>query len=57
MVKKSKEIEKLLKSEKLKVLKPNECGLMYDEKKGLLIGFCNKNGEIKITLKKKIEEI
>jgi len=30
---------------------------MYDEKKGLLIGFCNKNGEIKITLKKKIEEI
>lgn len=52
-----KEIEEFLKSEKIKTLKPDECGLIYEDKKVLLIGVCNKNGEIKITLKKKIEEI
>jgi hypothetical protein len=50
-------IEELLKSERLKVLKPNECGLIYDEKRDFLIGICNKDGEIKITFKKKIGEI
>ncbi len=49
--------EGLLKSEKIKTLKPDECGLLYDEERGLLIGFCNKDGDISITLKKKIEEI
>jgi len=57
MKKKSKEIEKLLKSEKLKTLKPKECGLLYDDKRGLLIGICNKNGDLEIKLKKKIEEL
>ena len=52
-----KELEGFLKSEKIKTLKPDECGLIYDEKRGLVIGVCNKNGEIKVTLKKKIEEI
>jgi hypothetical protein len=50
-------IEELLKSEKLKVLKPNECGLIYDEKRDLLIGICNKDGKIEVTFKKKIGEI
>ncbi|MDI6902638.1 MAG: hypothetical protein QMC77_02735 [Methanocellales archaeon] len=52
-----KTLEEFLKSEKVKTLKPDECGLIYDEKRGLLIGVCNKDGEIKVTLKKKIEEI
>jgi len=49
------ELESLPK-DKLKTLKPNECGIIYDEIRGLLIGICNKNGELKI-IKKKIEEI
>ena len=40
------DLEKLLK-EKLKVLKPDECALAYDEKKGVLIGVCNKDGKLK----------
>jgi len=39
------ELESLPK-DKLKTLKPNECGIIYDEIRGLLIGICNKNGEI-----------
>lgn len=53
----TEEIERLLKSEKLKILKPDECGLLFDEKKGLLIGVCNKDGEIRVTLKKRIDEL
>lgn len=41
------DIEKLLKSDKLKVLKPNECGIVYDEKAGVLLGLYNKDGELK----------
>jgi hypothetical protein len=51
------EIRKLLKSEKVKTLKPNECAIVYDEERGLLLGVCNKNGRIEVTLKKKVEEI
>jgi len=40
----------------LKKIKPNECGLVYDEKRGVLIAVCNKNGEIKI-IKKRVEEL
>lgn len=40
----------------LKKIKPNECGLVYDETRGMLIAVCNKNGEIKI-LKKSVEEL
>ena len=32
----------------LKKIKPNECGLVYDETRGVLIAVCNKNGEIRI---------
>lgn len=32
----------------LKKLKSDECGLIYDEKRGLMIAVCNKNGELKI---------
>lgn len=46
---KESEIEKLLKSDKLKVLKPNECGIIYDEKAGVLVGVCNKDGEFKVS--------
>lgn len=53
----SEKIEKLLKSEKLKVLKPNECGLIFDEKRGLLVGVCNKDGAIQVTLKKRVSEL
>jgi hypothetical protein len=52
-----KEIEELLKSDKIKIIKPSECGLIYDDKRGLLIGLCNKDGEIKVTFKQKIEEL
>jgi hypothetical protein len=50
-------IEELLKSEKIKTMKSNECSLIYDEKRDFLIGICNKDGEIKVTFKKKIGEI
>jgi len=56
-VKNVEKIEELLKSEKIKIIKPNECGLIYDEKRDFLIGLCNKDGKIKIMFKKKIEEI
>jgi len=42
-----KELEEFLKSEKVKTLKPNECGLIYDEKRGLLIGVCNKDEKLR----------
>jgi len=45
-----------IRADMLKKLKSNECGLIYDETRGLMIAVCNKNGEIKI-LKKRIEEI
>jgi hypothetical protein len=41
-----KEIEELLKSDKMKI-KPSECGLIYDDKRGLLVAICNKDGEIR----------
>jgi hypothetical protein len=41
-----KEIEELLKSDKMKI-KPSECGLIYDDKRGLRVGICNKDGEIR----------
>lgn len=52
-----KDLEELLKSEKLKILKPNECGLIYDENRGIIYGICNKDGKftvrrIKISTKK-----
>lgn len=53
----TEEIEELLKSEKIKTLKPNECALFYDEKKGKLVGICNKDGKLEIAFAKKIEEI
>ena len=40
----------------LKKIKPNECGLVYDETRGVLIAVCNKNGVIKI-IKKRVEEL
>lgn len=46
---KETEIEKLLKSEMVKILKPNECALVYDEKTGILKGVCNKDGELKVS--------
>ena len=45
-----------IRAEELKKIRPDECGLVYDQKRGLLIAVCNKKGEIKI-LKKKVEEI
>ncbi len=45
-----------IRAEELKKIKPNECGLVYDEKRGMLIAICNKNGEIKI-IKKRVEEL
>jgi len=45
-----------IKSDELKKIKPNECGLVYDETRGMLIAICNKNGEIKI-IKKRVEEL
>lgn len=53
----AEKIEELLKSEKIKTLKPNECALFYDKERGKLLGICNKNGKLEITLEKKIEEI
>ncbi len=45
-----------IRADELKKIKPNECGLVYDEKRGMLIAVCNKNGEIKI-IKKRVEEL
>jgi len=45
-----------IRADELKKIKPNECGLVYDEKRGMLIAICNKNGEIKI-IKKRVEEL
>jgi len=45
-----------IRAEELKKIKPNECGLVYDETRGMLIAVCNKNGEIKI-IKKRVEEL
>jgi hypothetical protein len=50
----SNELE--LRVNALKKLKSNECGLIYDEKRGLLIAVCNKNGELKI-LRQRVEEL
>lgn len=43
-------------ADELKKIKPNECGLVYDEKRGMLIAVCNKNGDIRI-IKKRVEEL
>jgi|GEM_PF-6846389 len=45
-----------IRADELKKIKPNECGLVYDEKRGMLIAVCNKNGEIRIV-KKRVEEL
>ncbi len=45
------EVEKLFK-EKVKVLKPDECAIIYDDKRGLFISACNDKGKIKIVSKK-----
>ena len=45
-----------ISAEEIKKIKPNECGLIYDEARGILIAVCNKKGEIKI-MKKRIEEL
>lgn len=48
----TKRIEELLKNDKLKIIKPNECGLLYDEKQERLITICNKDGNLEIKEKK-----
>jgi len=40
----------------MKKLKPDECGLVYDEVRGILIAVCNKDGKLSI-LKRRIEDI
>ncbi len=45
-----------IRVDELKKIKPNECGLVYDEKRGMLIAVCNKNGDIRI-IKKRVEEL
>lgn len=35
---------------------PMNCGLVYDEKRGMLIAVCNKNGKVSF-LKKRVEEL
>lgn len=45
-----------IRADELKKIKPNECGLVYDEKRGMLIAVCNKNGDIRI-IKKRVEEL
>lgn len=46
---KETKVEQLLKSEKVKILEPNACALIYDQARGLLIGVCNKDGELKVS--------
>ena len=45
-------LEELLKSDKLKIIKPNECGLLYDEKHDKIITICNRDGNLEIKEKK-----
>lgn len=47
----TKRIEELLKSDKLKIIKPNECGLLYDEKHDKIITICNRDGNLEIKEK------
>mgnify|MGYP000352192711 CR=1 FL=1 len=49
------ELERLLK-EKMKILKPKECAVIYDDERGLLISVCNEEGKIKIV-SKKVDEL
>ena len=55
MVKETKEPP--LKDKMVRILKPKECALIYDEKNGKILAICNRNGKPEITLEKKIEEI
>lgn len=50
-----KDIEELLKKTFTK-LKPGECSIFYDEKRGVIVGVCNRKGEPK-PFKKKVEEL
>ncbi len=45
-----------IRADELKKIKPDECGLVYDEKRGMLIAVCNKNGKISF-IKKRVEEL
>jgi hypothetical protein len=45
-----------ISDEEIKKIKPDECGIVYDEARGVLIAVCNKKGEIKI-IKKRVEEL
>ncbi len=45
-----------IREDELRKIKPNECGLVYDEKRGMLIAVCNKNGNISF-IKKRVEEL
>ena len=45
-----------IRADELRKIKPNECGLVYDETRDVLIAVCNKNGVIKI-IKKRVEEL
>ncbi len=42
--------ERQLEEKLVRILKPNECALIYDEKRGRLLAICNKNGKIEITI-------
>jgi hypothetical protein len=43
-----------LKEKLVGILKPNECALIYDEKRGKLLAVCNKNGKIEVTFEKEL---
>ncbi|MBU3966067.1 MAG: hypothetical protein KKG76_01640 [Euryarchaeota archaeon] len=45
-----------IRADELKKIKPNECGLVYDEKRGMLIAVCNTNGKISF-IKKRVEDL
>ncbi len=47
-------LKKLLE-EKVKILKPDECAIIYDDKRGLLVGVCNEKGKISF-ISKRVEE-
>lgn len=49
------EIEKRHR-DKIKKIGPNECGIVYDNKRGIVLGICNKNGKLRF-IKKALEEI
>jgi hypothetical protein len=44
----------ILKDKIIKILKPGECALIYDEKSSKLLAVCRKRGKLEITFERQL---